>query len=222
MKDRIFRFSFVGITLIISIIFWYWLLGGDIYRIFKLDFNLIAKISIPIITSPIIGFLITSTSIGIIKSMYNKKLEYDIVLQDKTYLEYIHSKFKEDSGINVVNDIYTISDKKTVSLNHNILFRTISKEEIINYALRRFDVFYSIINFNFAVYFAFIFGLLFRLYFDSLTKEPASYEFSIYKLLLILPIVIISVFSLVHAFYAKKEALEFEARVLIYHNHNLS
>ena len=224
MKERAFRFSFVGVTTILFIIFGFWLFGGDTKLLFpkKLDIEIVEKILLPLLTSPILGLIISTLFLGIFQFvnnwLFDKRLEDSRPPSDikQEYLKMIYFKFMYGSGVSSKDNFYSIDSFKTVSTNHIILFRENAKKEIIDFSLRRFDLFFALLNANFSILCGILVGLFLRISYDISVHNAIVHEIQCYKFIWILPILIFSFFSFYYAYKAKNEANDFEKRFLVY------
>jgi uncharacterized protein YacL len=222
MKDRVIRFGLTGLTFMLSIIFGVWYFGGQeiltcIFKYISTSNNIIDLfgIVIPIITSPIIGFIISSTGIGLIECCWWKKwtlfLEPTAKLRNE-YLQLIHDKFDQGSGIDFNNETstYTISDHSLVYLNHQTLFRQRARGEVMEFTLRRMDLYRSYENTAFSILYGLFIGLFINFFLRG-TLGQISYT----KICWILPIFLYFFFGFAQAKKALTESNNFEKKVLL-------
>jgi|GEM_PF-1136639 len=217
MTDRVFRFSLTGLTFTLSIILGYWLWGGQITSILNRGVNLNwITIIVPVVCSPVIGFIISSTGIGLLTFFCPQKVDFQKPSKEyeQQYLKKIYDQFSDiGSGIVYKNNVYNIENFEMVFINHQLLFRQITDEEIIKFTVRRTDVYWAHINTIFSILFGLLSGYIIKSVFWGLGYSG----FSLLKFVFLISIAIYIMLTFWLARKSLKEVNEIEKRYLVTH-----
>ena len=217
MKERTIRFASVGWLFFLSILFGIWYTGGDLDILLKKVVNIsdskLAEIAIALITTPAIGFIISSITLGILKKIYSRNIEFlkPSPEYEQDYLKKIFTSFHNtDSGITLNNEsgIYSITNHDTLYLNHQILLRQTDRKEIIEFITRRMDMYWTHINTIASI----ILGLMLGLFINI---NSFGHHFYFLKMLWLFPLLFYIIAGVYLSKKNLKEVNDFEKRFLI-------
>ena len=214
MQERFFRFGIAGLTFLLSVVFGFWYLGGKLSIIINTKNEIIITTIVAIISTPSLGFIISSINKEIWEYIYPKKELFlnPPNIYKKEYLRMIFNAFPEHSGITNIDDTYKIEKLKTVLLNHQVLMRELANKETIDFSARRVDVFYAQINGIYSVISGIIIGFILNFYLYASAVRSFNW---IKALFIVLPIVYVYV-GCMQANRARNESNEFEKRFLLF------
>jgi hypothetical protein len=220
MKDRVTRFGLSGLTFIVSCVFGYWLLGGEI-SFSQLPFKkyLISSL-VAFASTPAFGFVLSSIIVGFLKLVFSQKVEFLKPNPKSSYYEDYCKKIlcryeTLDSGVGitaksgVVN--FEIENFDLLFICHQVLFRNCGNSEAIGFSTRRMDLYWSQLNTFFSITFGSLVGML-------IFSHECNFifgDFDIYKSLCIIPIILYLTLSLHQACKAKKESNDFEKMYIV-------
>jgi len=215
MKDRTFIFACIGLIFTLSIIFGFWYFGGDISFNKENLWDIALKIFIPVISSPIIGLIISTIIITILQLILGKRIEFDKPSDDikNDYLKKIDTGLTGNFySITNENGQYEFSDLSKLYLAHQVLLRKDDENvQSIEYSTRRYDLFWTHINISFSILLGLIIGLVIR----CSIIDNVEYELSCSKLFWVLPIILYVILGLIHGGKARKEANKFEKMIIL-------
>jgi hypothetical protein len=223
MKDRIFRFGLTGLTFITSIFFGNWLMGGDQINVFfNKDYLKIIIFILSLITTPIVGFIVSSIIIGIYKYFDYKNVDFlpPSKEYEQEYLAKMYGIFSNiGSGISYSNDKYSITDYNEVLINHQLLFRKIDNEEAVLFTVRRMDQYWTQLNTIFSILAGMGIGIIMELQINGCINRT----FLLYKFILFILIVIYIILGWQQGRKALLQVNDFEKKyILLYVNNDIS
>ena len=212
MQERIFRFGHSGITFLLTTYFGFWYFGGVIDKdtLSFFEKNYITTIIAAFISTPILGFIISSFGSVLLKSR-GVKHKFCLPLEEfqNDYFELLNKHFPNDS--NSTLDPENKKNLETISMNHQILFRQYAKEEVMKYTCRRMDVYWTHVNTITSI----IVSLIFSLWLVHYTKETELDFQSMAKTIWIIPIGLYIIIGILLAVQNLKESNHFEKKFLI-------
>jgi hypothetical protein len=206
-QDRIIRFSFPGISLIVTIFALDWIFGGSLYeRATPKGNEGLVNILTLIATTPLIGLFINSIPYAILYRcpQFRFKIPPDL---EKAHLRAL--KFLSRQELNEL-------DQLEVKMVHQVVVRNLMKEEALGYTTRRFTFYLTHANVVFSIGISALIVLSVHL----TALESVSWEDN--KTLLVLKIATLIMYTLyiIAAVYLAnenfKESIRFEASWIIW------
>jgi phosphate/sulfate permease len=172
MKDRIIRFGFSGVTFILSLIFFYWWVGGSLQCILlKNDDPNLIKIAISVISTPVIGFILSSIGTSVVRQCLRNRIEFrepSKPISPMYYREIVSYSRIKLSGINLSGNEYILEGKgkirrsnvRRIYLVHASLFIKKATDEAIKFSSRRIDVYYMHVSLISSIVIAFFVSIV--------------------------------------------------------------
>jgi uncharacterized protein YacL len=215
MQERLVRFGLPGVVFLATTIFFYWYFAGNVeYLVKSLTTQpaVIALITSLIITTPVLGFTISTTIAAILKysdhyhffKIENKDLE-------RKYFQLMISFYGNDSGIRKKKGTYIIVNLDHAYLLHDLLYRQVADAESLKYTGRRVDIFWVNINSIWSITWGLVIGLALALY-----NQNEITDLNCTKALWVLPIVIYVISGMIVAKKDIRDSNRFEKFLLIH------
>jgi phosphate/sulfate permease len=146
MNERTIRFGFSGVTFILSLIFFYWWLGGSLQRILPIkDESKLIEIAISVLSTPVIGFILSSIGTFFVRRLilpnHIEFLKPRDELSEMYLREIVNGSKTNATGIIPNGNSYAITDINRLYLAHTSLFIKRATDEAIKFSSRRIDIY---------------------------------------------------------------------------------
>ncbi len=213
MKERTIRFGYLGIIFLLTAAFAIWYTDGKLPNLLKTENNgKLIELLIAVISTPGLGFMLSSIAIGILRTFCKKNYEFLLPKKEyaQKYYNFIHDSFnKMNSGIDFdeTTGLYSVKNFNTLYINHQILLRQVDKIEIINFLTRRMDIYWTHVNTIFSIISGFLFGFI--------VSYPFHRSPDFLKMLWIIPVLLYIYFGYHSAIKLLMESNDFEKRFLL-------
>ncbi|MBL7730652.1 MAG: hypothetical protein JNM88_05700 [Chitinophagaceae bacterium] len=164
-----------------------------------------------IISLPALGFILSSITLELWRKFNPKK---DLFLEpspeiETAYYTMLFNRFKDKSGVKMLDESPRAINKTTIQLNHQILLRKSENKEAIEFSVRRLDVFYTHINNSYTIIIGLIIGSII-----CICNSKIGNSISL-KILSILPLLGYLLVARIQSAKALFESNEFEKRYLL-------
>lgn len=232
-ESRIFRVSISGGICIFSILFHYWILGGDFNKI-KFDpdeYSELIGIIIIVISSPALGYIISTIAVAVLHFLFSYRLHFFLPKEMENRLLFYSNLISIVNSTPTKNKLLTIVDRiesrpipKLITICNGkykkdlkdlyqifiLAIRILNNEQITNHVVRLWNTFWTHINNIAAIFWGLFFAIVLRNYFDESFKSISHYEFSPELLIFELPIILYVLFAIWHLINSRNLAIDLE------------
>jgi phosphate/sulfate permease len=172
MNERTIRFGFSGVTFILSLIFFYWWVGGSLLCILPMkDQQNWLNIAISVISTPVIGFILSSIGTSVVRQCLPNRIEFrepSEPIRPMYYREIVSYSRIKLPGINPSGNEYILEGKgktrrsnvRRIYLVHASLFIKKATDEAIKFSSRRIDVYYMHVSLISSIVIAFFVSIV--------------------------------------------------------------
>lgn len=214
-QQRLFRITFLGLVFWASFLFGYWLFSG-IYLSCLLLHSYFNAILI-LLSSPALGFIISTLIHGFIRLFVGIKAEYS--LPTNAYRGYYINSLQRAANIIINNrnaELNKNRNLKKLYIYHQIVIRENMKSELISFCVRRMNIYWTQINIMGTIIIGIFFGLCYLSYKSSTCLLDSTYhEFNCQKLYTLIPLVIYYIAAIFHLKRARREVSDIEINWVI-------
>lgn len=236
--SRVFRISVSGSILIISTLINYWIIGGE-YSDFGISMdnidNLIAVI-IAIASSPVVGFTFSTITVSMLQLIYGYKLHFLFPNKSGERKHFFENLLKLSYSQQQKNRIIILKKKlsskplssiallinrkdrfylREVFNSFELVIKIHAQKDIIDYMVRRWNIFWTHVNNIACLCYGFIIALILRFHYDhEQSLKISDYDISFIRFLASFPIIVYVIAGLWQLMHARNSAVRYENRWL--------